>query len=496
MKEYLSDIKEHFKGRWSILALLMPGLLCLIYYTSQGNLSFAAIIGILPLCLILVATLIYRPVILFIILFCFNYTIMGAIRYFHYPIPISVTMDALLLFLLFSLFLQIFKKENKLKKEVTPFLLLYSIWIIFCLIQLFNNTCGIGYQYAAWFQEIRPLAFHSFFIILIFSLIIRKQKDIHYFLYLWGAFIILASIKGYWQRNHGFDPNEWAWLLSGGARTHLISTGVRYFSFFTDAANYGSNMAFSLVTFSICCLYEDNKKRKVIWAIVAIASGYSMSISGTRSAVFVAIAGFMLFTLISKNLKLFLFTCIFLTCSVGILKYTTIGDSNRVIRRMRTAFDPQDASLQVRLNNQKAIKAYMKEAPWGIGIGVGPEEIPTNNKYWIVSITPPDSTLVYIWMRTGIVGIILFLLVLVTSVIMQCYIILFKIKDKRLRGILTAFTCGTACMIVAAYGNNIYHQYPNNLLIFGLQTIVFMGPYLDKQIIQEKERASIEQEIS
>jgi hypothetical protein len=91
-------------------------------------------------------------------------------------------------------------------------------------------------------------------------------------------------------------------------------------------------------------------------------------------------------------------------------------------------------------------------------------------------------------MRTGAIGVSLYLLVLGLAIIAECYIVLFRIKDKQLRGILTAFTCGSACMIVAAYGNNIYTQYPNTLLVFGLQTLVFMGPYFDRQITAEKEK--------
>ena len=161
---------------------------------------------------------------------------------------------------------------------------------------------------------------------------------------------------------------------------------------------------------------------------------------------------------------------------------------------MRTAFDPEDASLQVRLDNQKAIKSYMKEAPWGIGIGIGmgADQLPQNNKYWLVSITPSDSTLVYVWMRTGAIGIIVYLLVLCLAIVVESFIVLFRIRDKQLRGILTAFTCASACMIVAAYGNNIYSQYPNTLLVFGVQTLVFMGPYFDRQILAEKKQKTLE----
>jgi hypothetical protein len=36
---------------------------------------------------------------------------------------------------------------------------------------------------------------------------------------------------------------------------------------------------------------------------------------------------------------------------------------------MRTAFDPNDASLQVRLDNQKILKGYLAVRPLGGGIG-------------------------------------------------------------------------------------------------------------------------------
>ena len=44
------------------------------------------------------------------------------------------------------------------------------------------------------------------------------------------------------QKFIGFDRGEQLWLNRGGALTHLIGSGTRYFSFFTDAGNFGSNM--------------------------------------------------------------------------------------------------------------------------------------------------------------------------------------------------------------------------------------------------------------
>ncbi len=496
LKEYLCNIREHYKGRIAVLAIMVIGALCCMIYAANGNFPLAAMICAVPVVMVLVGVFVHRPVILFVILFVVNYGIMGIGRYVHIPLPVSVLMDGLFLSTLVMLCFSLIRGKTVFKQEVIPFLLLYGVWVIFCLIQVFNNTIGLGmgFMITPWFKEVRPMAFHAIYVILIFALLFNKNKHIKYFLYLWGVAIILATLKGYIQRNRGFDSAEMHWLMTGGATTHFIHSGIRYFSFFTDAANYGSNMAFSLVTYAICFLYEKNRFDKICWAVVAVAAGYGLMISGTRTALIVAISGFVLYTVLSKNVKLFLTSCALLILAVGFLKFTTIGNGNQFIRRMRTAFDPEDASLQVRLDNQKAIKSYMKEAPWGIGIGIGmgADQLPQNNKYWLVSITPSDSTLVYVWMRTGAIGIIVYLLVLCLAIVVESFIVLFRIRDKQLRGILTAFTCASACMIVAAYGNNIYSQYPNTLLVFGVQTLVFMGPYFDRQILAEKKQKTLE----
>ena len=39
------------------------------------------------------------------------------------------------------------------------------------------------------------------------------------------------------------------------------------------------------------------------------------------------------------------------------LKYTKIGENNKLIRRMRTVFDKEDQSMMARFENQKALNA-------------------------------------------------------------------------------------------------------------------------------------------
>ena len=472
--------------KWFIVGIFLAGWYLLSIYVGEGNIPFALAIACLPAIFLFIGLFIHKPVILFVILFSVNYIIMGLGRYISIPLPVSVLMDLLYLTTLATLLVNCLMGKMSTSQLGTGILFIYLIWVIYCLLQAFNETCGLGFDFVSWFREVRPYAFHTIYIILIFSLLIRKTNHIKWFLYLWAFFTLLAAAKGYWQRNRGFDTQEMIWLLTAGARTHFLVTGIRYFSFFSDAANFGSNMAFCVTTFGIATLMTRRWWEKIYFGITTIGAGYGMLISGTRSAVFVAIIGVAMSVVLSKNFKLFCVSSVVLIAFVGMLKFTLIGDNNPMIHRMRTAFDPEDASLAVRTANKKAMRSYMNEIPWGIGLGRGEGNVPNNNKYYLVATTPPDSTLVYIWVRTGIIGIILYMFLFVATMAGGAYIILFKIKDKELRSLLTAMLCGAASMMVAGYGNEVYTQYPNPLLIFGCETIVYLGPYIDKRIAQEK----------
>jgi hypothetical protein len=70
---------------------------------------------------------------------------------------------------------------------------------------------------------------------------------------------------------------------------------------------------------------------------------------------------------------------------------------------MRTAFDPNDASLQVRLDNQKILKLLVIKTFGGIGHGVQKHK----NIYLMLSFQTCDSWYVLIWVEEGIVGLMI-----------------------------------------------------------------------------------------
>ena len=166
--------------------------------------------------------------------------------------------------------------------------------------------------------------------------------------------------------------------------------------------------------------------------------------------------------------------------SFCLLAFTNIGQGNNQIRRMRSAFNKDDASASVRDVNKATMAKYLKEAPWGIGISIRSGDVPARNKYVILSNIAPDSEYVYMWIHTGKIGVSVFAFSMFLMFVGGCRIVLFKIKNKSLIGIGAAICCAFASIQFGGYLNQVLFQYPNGLIFFGGLAIVYVLPYIEK----------------
>lgn len=470
----------NFFHQGQVVTTLAIGLLLCTWTALNMKATLGVAIGLLPMAMLFTFLCINKPAILLGITFIVNYIIMGINRYYSIPIAITNIFDLLYGIMLALILLKQLQNNLNFKKILNVYTGITLIWLSYCIINIGNGITGELYM-EAWLRILRPWALYPIFTCIILSVHCNHYTFIHYFFVLWGIMTLLAAAKGYWQKNRGFDSTELAWLWTYGARTHFIHSGIRYFSFFSDAAAFGASMGFSSVTFILTFFYTKNLYLKLFYLIVSMAGFYGLLISGTRSAIAVPIAGLFFFLFLSKSWKICIIAGLLLFGGVGMLKYTNIGNDNRLIKRMRTAFDTQDQSMQVRFENQKALKAYMSEMPFGIGMGVENGVLPPQNKYYFVSICPADSSLIDVWKQMGVVGLCVFLCMHVILFITGSYILLFKIRNPEIRGPLTGMLCGCAGVLVASYANMVYFGFPNGILIYSCFTFVFLGPYLDKQ---------------
>lgn len=320
-----------------ILASFIIGL-CLCLWTALNmKPSIGVAIGFIPFATLFIFICINRPVILLAITFMLNYLIMGINRYHSIPIAITNIFDLLYGIMLALILLKQLQSNHHFRKILNVYTCITLVWLLYCIINIGNGITGEFYM-EAWLRILRPWALYPILTCIILSIHCNRYTFIHYFLILWGIMTLLAAAKGYWQKNKGFDSTELSWLWAYGARTHFIHSGIRYFSFFTDAGLFGASMGLSCTVFTLTFFYTKNLFLRLFYLIVGMAGFYGLLISGTRSAIAVPIAGLGLFLFLSKSWKIGIISFILLAGGIGMLKYTKIGENNKLIRRMRTVW--------------------------------------------------------------------------------------------------------------------------------------------------------------
>ena len=479
-------------GRVVVLFLLF--LLALYEFYSAGFTAFA-IVCLLPVLGLLVAGTFSHGMFLFWVLIGINYIIQWHSLTLPQGIPMSLYNEMIEILLLFMAILNV--KDTKFERTANPMLVALLAWCGFCTLEVLNDTCNIGIDVGSWYTSARMIAFQLLYAFLVFSIYISKPKILIRYIFVWGALALFASFWVWKQQYIGLTSSENAWLQTRGRSTHILQAGtlIRYFSIYSDAANFGIGIASTAVAFLIFAITSKIKRHKIFFLIVGAACTWAIFPSGTRTAIACLMAGFAAYIFLSKSFKIAIPVTILFALFLFILAFTDIGQGNQQIRRMRSAFDKDDASAGVRANNQKAMKKYLAEAPWGIGMHIGYQNAPANNKYTYMATVPPDSEYVFIWIHTGIIGITTFLICTAIMIIGACWIVLFRLRSPSLRGIGAGFCCAMVSQQLGGYGNQVLMQFPNCLTFYGGLAIVYILPYLENDwVAYEAEQLARQEE--
>lgn len=467
----LSDKDER---RWLYLFVFLL-LAIFTFVLLRYGWAPALIVSFLPLLAYFILQIATNPLYAFLLLFVANYFIMGLLRYIP-SIPAGVVIDGLLFVTLFIILLYNQKKKIPWHDVVNPLTLFTSIWLVYCLLMVFNP----GTTTSHWAAGVRAIAVYFFLFPLLTFILLNQYRYLKWFLFVWSLLTLLAVIKSFVQKYIGFDSAEIYWLnVTGGGSTHILYSGIRYFSFFTDAASFGCNMGMSLVVFLVTGLNTQSRTLRIHYVVVAFLAGYAMMISGTRAAIYVPFVGFSFYILLSRKWTIVVPGIVVVIALFVFFKFTYIGHGNAEIRRMRTAFHiTKDASYQLRKQNQEKMRVFMSEHPFGVGIGEAKRAEPGDYLYKL----PTDTSLVLVWVETGVVGLSFFLLIFLVTFLKGTHDVWFTIRDPRLRGLLSALLGGVGGMFVSSYGNEMLQQFPNGPIVYMCMAFVFMGPKFDKEI--------------
>ena len=398
-------------------------------------------------------------------------------------IPWGIFFDMLLIFGYSMVLLKGVTKKVEWAKILDTPLLILIIWLFYCISTAANpERC----DFDGWFTAFR-LQMYMVLTIPLFCLLLDFKK-LKVLLVLWAVFSIILSLKGFVQEKIWLDPIDRNFLI--GNTFHMVMGKLRVFSFLSDAGQFGVQQAHAATFGAIMFLITKNRKLRILFLIMAIAGIYGMFASGTRGAIFVIFGGAMVLCTLIRRTKLFIISVIVAGSFYCFMNYTTIGNSTYAIYRMRTAFKPaQDDSYLARKINQTILKAYLKDRPFGGGLGAmqhGPEDS-------VLASTPYDSGFILIWGDMGIVGLSMYIGMIVIFLIKGGLLVWFRIKDEWLRGILIALMSGIVGVSVANYGNPVMLQYPTNVLFFMSVAVIYTASRMDKSLQKQEEEAVVVQ---
>jgi hypothetical protein len=438
---------------------------------AKKGFVFAIILSMAPFLIYLVNRIFHTPKLAVFVVVFMGFIAIGISRYVKGP-PYGLSIDGLLVLGYLGLFFKNFYEKidwSHAGKGVTYAAL---IWYGYAVFQLVNPE---AISREAWFYSMRGVALYPLLMAPLILMLMRDYRDLNTFLKIWCIMSLLATFKGFIQANIGVDPWEQAWLDGGGEITHILFGKLRVFSFYSDAGQFGAAQAHLGVVAGIIFMTATERKDKIFYGFVSLASFYGMLISGTRGAIAVPFTGFFLFLILIRNVKLVTLGTIMGIIVFVFFKYTLILNNVDQIRRMRTAFDPNDKSLQVRLENQKRLKTYLATRPFGGGMGHAGDKAQRFTPNAFLANVATDSWYVMIWAEMGVVGLVLHLGILFYVLIHGSYIAMFRVRDPALQGKFFGLAGGMFGIMAAAYGNGVLGQLPTSTVLYASMAFLFIG---------------------
>ncbi len=452
---------------------------CLVgiaYVLSRENWTVGLGCLALPIVLFCLIKAYENPVIILFTILIYGFILNILSAYLKVGTP-GLGTDFLLVFSYLLLFFKGFSTDIPWNRAKTPFWGITSLWMLYVFLELFNPEAE---SRVAWFYGMRSMALYLWMFVPLGLVLIDKPKYLKWFLYIWGSFVILATLYGCIQLYVGLNSVERAAMAAGKAKTHMLFGRLRVFSFYTDAGQFGAAQAHAGITALIIAIHEKKIISKLFFLLVAFAGFYGMFISGTRGAMFVPFGGIFLYLFVKRNIRILVAGLILVGIAFYFLKYTYVAHDVYAVRRMRSAFDPEDASFQLRLQNQRTFREYLKSRPFGGGIGTTGVFGDRFSPNGFLANIATDSGFVVIWAETGIVGLLLYLAMWGYVVLKGITIIWYRLKDPWIKNVIIAFVSGIAGVLVANYGNAVVTQVPTSVILCFIVVFIFVSPTLEK----------------
>lgn len=434
--------------------------------------AFAVILLVVPLTVI---GLIAFPKFGILVLMIAAYFIMWVIRMGLIDFPLGTIMDGLQALLIFGFFLhQKFKPDWKIYRN--PITVLITIWIGYNLIQVANPTAE---SRLAWVYTVRTVAV-VMLMYFVFLYHINTVQFVRTILKVWLALSAFAALYGLKQEFFGFAAFEEASISDPLQRALLFIGGHwRKFSIFSDPVAFSYNMVSSTLICIALLTGPMSIPKKVVVGLLGALFTFSMLFSGTRGAYVLIPAAMVLLLLLRLNIRM-----IFVSAVAGVLFAGVVfmPTGNPAIQRFQSAFKPSnDASFNVRVENQKRIQPYIQSHPFGGGLGAtgvwGVRFAP--NSY--LANFPPDSGYVRVAVELGWIGLLIFCAFM--FVVLRAGILnYFAIRDPELKSYCLGMVLIVFALNIGNYPQEALVQFPTNIYFYLVIALINVLIRLDRSV--------------
>ncbi|WP_111669000.1 O-antigen ligase family protein [Algoriphagus litoralis] len=399
-----------------------------------------------------------------------GFLLSGISRYVNAPWGLSIDI-----FLTLSLLIVLINKSIQVKwKNANTDVVIFSlVWMGYLVLEIFNPA-GNGFE--AWFYAMRGIGFYQALAVPLVYLLFPEEKDFHTFLNLLIFLSLLGTAWGFRQQIFGVDAAEYRWLWDEEHHEEHVLHGVlRVFSFYSDAGQFGASQAMMALLTGILALGPFSWARRLYYLILAVVFFLGFAISGTRGALAVPLFGGLAYLVTTRNFKVLFAGLSAMILVFVILKYTFLFQGVEQVRRMRTALDPNNRSLEVRLENQVTFGRYLADKPFGGGIGTAGFWGARFNPNSLMARTATDSWYVKIWAETGIVGLAIHLSFL-GFVLGKGGAVCMGLKDPRRKTFAMAIYASIVGVIFSSYGNQVFGQMPTGMIMNLAIPFLFLIP--------------------
>ncbi|QMW05851.1 O-antigen ligase family protein [Spirosoma foliorum] len=456
----LSPADQWRNNRW---LLTLVGVLCALtagwLIGSWGTMGVLMSVGV-PIAIILLVGVLLEPRLGLLIYLNLSFLI-GFTRFLTADIAVGTGLDGILVLTLLSTFLN--GKRMEWKRLRRPAFWVLIVWLSFTILEYFNPEHP---HPSSWFYHARSFSLSWFLLAIIVSVNPITKGDIKVLFIVWLVWSFFAALWGFKQQYIGLEPAELRWLAEGAEKQHILWGQLRSFSFYSDAGQFGSEMAGVTLLCLILFFETDSWLYRIVYVLLAIILFWGFAVSGTRGALFVILAGFPAYFGLKRNPVHILRGLMVAGPVLAILLFTHIGDSVYQIWRIRSALHPtEDASFLVRLENQQKLRNFLKDKPFGAGIGTSSGAGQRFSPNYFAAQIPTDSWYVQIWIETGVVGLTLYLLMLASFILIGT-IKIWQLKDPWVTTMMIALLAEFTGICVVSYTNPILGQFPTSSILF------------------------------